>query len=45
MAKNVLQISKDENNSNEVAITYSMESKKYIQRGEETFEGERGAFI
>lgn len=35
LAKNVLQISKDENNSNEVAITYSMESKKYIQRGEE----------
>ncbi len=35
LAKNVLKISKDENNSNEVAITYSMESVEYIRKGEE----------
>lgn len=31
----MLQISKDENDSNEVAITYSMDSAELIQRGEE----------
>jgi arginyl-tRNA synthetase len=35
LAKNVLQISKDENDSNEVAITYSMNSVERIQNGEE----------
>lgn len=35
LAKNVLQISKSENNSNEVAITYSMDSAERIQKGEE----------
>lgn len=35
LAKNVLYISKSENNSNEVALTYSMDSIKYIERGEE----------
>lgn len=35
LAKNVLQISKNENNSNEVAITYSMDSVERIQKGEE----------
>ena len=35
LAKNVLQISKDKNNSNEVAITYSMDSMELIQKGEE----------
>lgn len=35
LARIVLQISKDENNSNEVAITYSMDSMERIQRGEE----------
>ena len=35
LAKNVLQISKDKNNSNEVAITYSMDSMERIQKGEE----------
>lgn len=35
LAKNVLQISKSENNSNEVAITYSMDSAELIQKGEE----------
>lgn len=35
LARNVLQISKDENNSNEVAITYCMDSTERIQRGEE----------
>lgn len=35
LAKNVLQISKNENNSNEVAITYSMDSTERIQKGEE----------
>lgn len=34
LAKNVLWISKNENNSNEVAITYSMDSTKYIEKGE-----------
>ncbi len=35
LAKNVLQISESENNSNEVAITYSMDSAELIQKGEE----------
>jgi hypothetical protein len=35
LAKRVLQISKDENNSNEVAITYRMNSVKKIEKGEE----------
>lgn len=35
LARNVLIISKDENNSNEVAITYSMDSAKQIQKGED----------
>lgn len=35
LARYVLQISKDENNSNEVAITYCMDSTERIQRGEE----------
>lgn len=35
LAKKVLQISKDKNNSNEVAITYSMDSMELIQKGEE----------
>lgn len=35
LAKTVLQISKDENDSNEVAITYSMDSTERIQKGEE----------
>lgn len=35
LARNVLRISKDENNSNEVAITYSMNSAELIQKGEE----------
>lgn len=35
LAKNVLRISKNENNSNEVAITYSMDSTERIQNGEE----------
>jgi len=34
LAKSVLQISKDENKSNEVAITYSMDSAEHIQKGE-----------
>lgn len=34
MAKNVLKISKDENDSNEVAITYSLDSAKLIEQGE-----------
>ena len=34
LAKNVLWISKNENNSNEVAITYSMDSTRYIEKGE-----------
>lgn len=35
LAKKVLYISKNENNSNEVAITYSMNSIECIRRGEE----------
>ena len=35
MAKNVLKISKEENDSNEVAITYSMDSAERIKNGEE----------
>lgn len=35
LARNVLLISKNENNSNEVAITYGMDSVERIQRGEE----------
>lgn len=34
LAKNVLKIAKEENNSNEVAITYSLESAKLIEKGE-----------
>jgi proteasome lid subunit RPN8/RPN11 len=34
LARNVLKISKDENNSNEVAVTYSLRSDKLIERGE-----------
>lgn len=34
LSKNVLKISKNENNSNEVAITYSLESEKLIEKGE-----------
>ncbi len=33
LARQVLQISKDENDSNEVALTYSLESKKLIEEG------------
>ncbi|MDE6748406.1 MAG: hypothetical protein K2K21_04990 [Lachnospiraceae bacterium] len=35
LARNVLRISKNENNSNEVAITYGMDSVDRIQKGEE----------
>lgn len=35
LARSVLKISKDENDSNEVAITYGMNSMKHIQNGEE----------
>lgn len=35
LARNVLLISKNENNSNEVAITYEMDSRKRIQDGED----------
>ena len=35
LARNVLQISQKENDSNEVAITYSMDSAERIQKGEE----------
>lgn len=35
LARNVLRISKYENNSNEVAITYGMDSVERIQKGEE----------
>ncbi len=35
LARNVLRISKNENNSNEVAITYEMNSMKHIQNGED----------
>ena len=34
LAKNVLKISKEENDSNEVAITYSLDSVRLIERGE-----------
>lgn len=34
LAKQVLQISKDENDSNEVAVTYSLESARLIEKGE-----------
>lgn len=35
LARNVLRISKNENDSNEVAITYGMDSMEHIQKGEE----------
>lgn len=35
LARNVLRISKNENDSNEVAITYRMNSMERIQKGEE----------
>jgi proteasome lid subunit RPN8/RPN11 len=35
LARNVLRISKEENDSNEVAITYALESVSYIQKNEE----------
>lgn len=35
LARNVLRISKNENDSNEVAITYGMDSMERIQKGEE----------
>lgn len=35
LAKTVLKISKNDNDSNEVAITYSMDSVKVIEKGEE----------
>ena len=34
LARQVLQISKDENDSNEVAVTYSLESVRLIEEGE-----------
>lgn len=34
LAKNVLRISRDENDSNEVAVTYSLNSAKLIEQGE-----------
>ena len=34
LARQVLQISKDENDSNEVAVTYSLESTRLIEKGE-----------
>lgn len=34
LARQVLQISKDENDSNEVAVTYSLESALLIEKGE-----------
>lgn len=34
LARNVLRISKDENDSNEVALTYSLDSDKLIEHGE-----------
>lgn len=34
LVKQVLQIAKDENDSNEVAVTYSLESARLIERGE-----------
>jgi hypothetical protein len=35
LARNVLKISKEENNSNEVAITYALESSTYIRDNED----------
>jgi fructose/tagatose bisphosphate aldolase len=35
LARNVLRISKEENDSNEVAITYALESLSYIRENEE----------
>ncbi|MCM1122603.1 MAG: hypothetical protein NC416_08470 [Eubacterium sp.] len=34
LAKNILKISKEENDSNEVAITYSLDSAELIEQGE-----------
>ena len=34
LARQVLQISKNENDSNEVAVTYSLESAQLIEKGE-----------
>ena len=34
LVRQVLQISKDENDSNEVAVTYSLESARLIEKGE-----------
>lgn len=34
LSRNVLEISKNENDSNEVAITYSLENEKLIEKGE-----------
>lgn len=34
LVRQVLQISKDQNNSNEVAVTYSLESAELIKKGE-----------
>ena len=34
LARQVLQIAKNENDSNEVAVTYSLESARLIERGE-----------
>ena len=39
----VLQISKDENDSNEVAVTYSLESAQLIEKGERYLEIAFGA--
>ena len=36
LARNVLRISKNKINSNEVAITYEMNSMKHIQNGEDS---------
>ena len=41
LVKNVLKISKDENDSNEVAITYSLDSAKLIEQGERYIGGKR----
>ena len=42
LARNVLLISKNKNNSNEVAITYGMDSVERIQRGEEIYRSSVG---
>ena len=34
LARQILQISKEENDSNEVAVTYSLESSQLIEKGE-----------